>query len=286
MKKVLLTVSAIALGLSSAMAQCTPDPSLAGSEFGLYPDTIPTIYTCAGCGGHTRVIDFVAFTDTATVVLGNTVTIYIDAFKVVDVTGVPAGLTYGTNLGANPNFGEWLNTGTIPNQTGVQGCVYITGGEAEWNAAAGSVHPLVVNVDARIGSTNPPLTGIINPGTWLSAVPANLGGGLIPISTYFLDVRASGVGITEYDRTKFTVLECYPNPFSNSTNIRFHSPKAGENVEFSVYGVLGNRISSKNIQAEEGLNKFDFDGSSLSAGVYFYTLKSGSKSVTKKFTVK
>ena len=296
MKKTLLSFFSGLFAITLASAQCTPDPALANEGFGLWPDTIPYIQACTGCGPATRVVDLVTFTDTLITVTGvGDVTIYIDAFKITDVTGAPASVTYGTDVEsgatAEAPWGEWLNGGTVPNQTSTQGCVYITGDEAQWVSAIGGgpnsdgIYPLNISVDARIGGTNPDVSFLIANGTWLSNVPANLGGGSIVIDEYFLDVRQGNVGINDIDPSKLGIVDNYPNPFSGTTTIQFSAPSA-KNLTFVVYSILGNEVYSEQISAKQGLNNFDFDASALNSGMYIYSLTDGTSVATKKMTVK
>jgi hypothetical protein len=304
MKKVLFSIFAGVLSASMANAQCTPDPSLAGESFGLWPDSLATVYTCVGCGDQTRVVDLVTFTDTVipfNVIPGappTNVTIYIDAFKITDVRNVPSGMTYGTDVestaDANAPWGYWYNGGTAPNQTSTQGCVYINGTEAQWNAlkdlnnygtGRGAVQ-LEIDVDVRIAGTNPDLSSIIQAGSWMSAIPASLGGGVLTVDDYWLVAQESAMGITQIDENKFMLVGNYPNPFTGFSNIQFNAPYNMAGVEFNVYSVLGSRVHTEKFDAERGVNTIKFDGTQLSSGLYIYTLSDGNTTLTRKMNVK
>ncbi|MFZ4619593.1 MAG: T9SS type A sorting domain-containing protein [Bacteroidota bacterium] len=71
----------------------------------------------------------------------------------------------------------------------------------------------------------------------------------------------------------YSLSQNYPNPFNPSTKLKF-TLKNAANVSLTVYDVLGKEIStlaSGNFAA--GSYDVDFNASNLSAGVYFYTLK-------------
>ncbi|KXK44815.1 MAG: 5'-nucleotidase, partial [Chlorobi bacterium OLB5] len=73
----------------------------------------------------------------------------------------------------------------------------------------------------------------------------------------------------------FYLSQNYPNPFNPVTKIKFDIPSTAF-VKLIVYDVQGKEISallSKELNA--GTYSIDFDGSSLSSGVYFYKLTSG-----------
>lgn len=298
MKKILLTIIAGAFSASIASAQCTPDPALAGEAFGLWPDSLSTVYTCVGCGDHTRIVDLVTFADTVIsfeIVPGNPtdVTAYIDAFKITDVRNVPTGMTYGTDVEASADagapWGYWYNVGTVPNQTSTQGCVFINGTEDQWNTLAngslGAVQ-LEIDVDVRIAGTNPDLSTIIQNGSWMSGVPATLGGGVITVTDYWLVAQVSSVGIVEVDERKFMLINNYPNPFTGVTNISFNAPHDMTGIEFNVYSILGSKVHTQKLDAERGVNNIEYNGTQLSSGLYIYTLSDGVNTLTRKMNVK
>ncbi len=91
---------------------------------------------------------------------------------------------------------------------------------------------------------------------------------------------------------KFLLEQNYPNPFNPSTKIRWHSPVAGWQT-LKIYDVLGNEVATLvdeykpagSYEAEfsiKGGYASDRRVSGLSGGVYFYQLKVGSFSGTKK----
>jgi subtilisin-like proprotein convertase family protein len=74
----------------------------------------------------------------------------------------------------------------------------------------------------------------------------------------------------------------YPNPFNPATTISFALPKA-ENVKLAVYDMLGREVAALvNAFKQAGIYEVPFDASSLSSGVYFYRLETGSFTETKK----
>lgn len=304
MKKTILSIFAASTVAVSAFGQCTPDPQYANSDFGLFPDTIPFVQACAGCGASTRIVDFKTFTDTTVggIPIVGEVTIYIDAFKVNSVEGLPAGLTYGTDVesGSTPEapYGIWYNEGTLDEdanppmfQTATQGCLYINGSEQAWidmlNGGPNNdgIYPITVYVDARVGGTLPDASIIVGDGAWLSTVDTAIGGGEFVVDDYFLEVVPGNVGIRSGYANELTILENYPNPFSGVTSIRFNSEEA-KPLQFAVYSIIGEEVFSRTVSANYGPNKFDFDGSSLPSGMYIYSLSDGKSISTRKMTIK
>jgi M6 family metalloprotease-like protein len=83
----------------------------------------------------------------------------------------------------------------------------------------------------------------------------------------------------------FSLEQNYPNPFNPSTKIEFRIAELGL-VTLKVYDVLGNELMTLvNEQKQAGNYEFEFNASSLSSGVYFYQLKSGNLTQTKKMVL-
>jgi len=81
---------------------------------------------------------------------------------------------------------------------------------------------------------------------------------------------------------KFQLLQNYPNPFNPITNIRFILPQQ-EKIELAVFDASGKKIRTLvSGRKQAGAHTVTFDASSLASGVYFYQLKAGQFSITKK----
>ncbi len=81
---------------------------------------------------------------------------------------------------------------------------------------------------------------------------------------------------------RYSLSQNYPNPFNPVTKISFDIPTSG-NVSLKVFDVTGSVLYTLvNGQLNAGKYSYDFDGSELSSGVYYYRLESGAFSETKK----
>jgi hypothetical protein len=77
----------------------------------------------------------------------------------------------------------------------------------------------------------------------------------------------------------------YPNPFNPTTTIKFDL-KQGGNVKLNVYNYNGQLVKALvNGEMKAGFQKVNFDASSLSAGVYYYTLQTAGKTMTQKMVL-
>lgn len=84
---------------------------------------------------------------------------------------------------------------------------------------------------------------------------------------------------------KFTLYQNYPNPFNPVTKIKFDIPNA-INASLKIYDILGREVSVVvNDFLIPGTYEFDFNGSSLSSGVYFYVLSSDDFYESKKMVL-
>ncbi len=98
-----------------------------------------------------------------------------------------------------------------------------------------------------------------------------------------LESRAPGANLP----TDFDLSQNVPNPFNPSTQIQFALPKDAQ-VNLSVYNVLGQHVTTLvNDFMRAGMQTVTWDGTDASgttvaSGVYFYKLRAGDFTDTKK----
>lgn len=74
------------------------------------------------------------------------------------------------------------------------------------------------------------------------------------------------------DNAQVTLLSVYPNPFRVNTNIAFELKNTSE-VMLQMFDLSGKMVMQRNAGImSNGLNRIEVDGTSLPAGVYYYTL--------------
>jgi hypothetical protein len=84
---------------------------------------------------------------------------------------------------------------------------------------------------------------------------------------------------------KISLDQNYPNPFNPTTVISYHLPTA-VSVNLTVYDVLGREVETlANGMQTPGDHSVRFEGRGLASGVYFYLLKAGAFSETKKMVL-
>jgi hypothetical protein len=83
----------------------------------------------------------------------------------------------------------------------------------------------------------------------------------------------------------YSLEQNYPNPFNPSTKISWQSP-VGSWQTLKIYDVLGNEVATLVDEYKPtGKYEVEFDASSLTSGVYFYTLQAGNYLNTKKMVL-
>lgn len=91
------------------------------------------------------------------------------------------------------------------------------------------------------------------------------------------------VGNTDFDQ--LTLHQNYPNPFRQSTTIRFTIEEPSQ-VKLEIYDTVGRRVRTLYDQKlDAGLYVETFDGRDLASGVYIYQLTTDQQTVAKKMTL-
>jgi hypothetical protein len=83
------------------------------------------------------------------------------------------------------------------------------------------------------------------------------------------------INITVNAPVAYALSQNYPNPFNPSTLIQYQLPEKGF-VTLKVYDAIGVEVETLVSEVKDaGIYEISFDASSLTTGVYFYTLSSG-----------
>jgi len=94
-----------------------------------------------------------------------------------------------------------------------------------------------------------------------------------------------GTGNGKEAKPGFYVSKNYPNPFNGKTIVNVYLQKPG-NLTLDITNVTGQKVMSIQKGASPaGSNQFVIDGTGLSAGVYFYTVRLDNQSITNKMIV-
>ena len=113
----------------------------------------------------------------------------------------------------------------------------------------------------------------------MTAVPSSTSGAVVGVS----DEPELISGLPQ----SAELLKNYPNPFNPSTTIVYGVPKSGS-VKLDVFNMLGQRVRTLvDTQHSAGTYEIKWDGTNesgriVSGGIYFYRLRTGDLSLTKK----
>jgi hypothetical protein len=89
--------------------------------------------------------------------------------------------------------------------------------------------------------------------------------------------------------SRLTVLQNYPNPFAQETQLEVGLPSAGT-ITVDVYDVAGRRVrelATDGVKGWQGiaLTGVDGRGAPLASGVYFYKIHAGGETLTRKMLI-
>jgi hypothetical protein len=99
---------------------------------------------------------------------------------------------------------------------------------------------------------------------------------------YKISLGASDAEGEEQLEKNYRLGQNYPNPFNPSTTISFTLPQK-ELVSIAVTDVLGNEVTRLvNEEKTAGAHTVSFNAAALPSGIYFYTIRAGKYSDTRK----
>ena len=271
MKKTLLSIFTVAAAFA-ANAQCTPDnvwlAQFAGGK--LLPDTLTfnNTWNYNSVIGQDYSATFNLKTITDTTASGQDVKIL--KIKYIGMDGAPAGTTVTTDQADS----TWENAGTFPNLTAVSGCasVFVP---ASSLMNAGEVFSLTLKVDL--------LLNVFGSEIWYSDLTPPLGTGDYLLYAGYKLKNTQHVGVADIDVSE-AGLVVYPNPFSDNAEVKFTLANNSK-VTLAVSDITGKVVRNANLEGKAGINDYSFVKGNLQSGIYFLTLTSGEKTITKKFSI-
>jgi hypothetical protein len=137
-----------------------------------------------------------------------------------------------------------------------------------------------VSHNSPTGTVFPDVAGYTVPGNGGAVVYAGFGATPIYYDNSGLTTAVDPIGNQVPER--FSLSQNYPNPFNPTTNIKFEIPTTGY-VKLAVYDMLGKEVATLvNDIKTAGVYSIDFNGASLSSGVYFYKITTDNFSDIKK----
>ena len=277
MKKILLSLT-FAFAAFFADAQCTTNPSLQDSTYSIWPDTIQNLPNAVSGELYSTQIDFktpitlieAASGDSSQTVIDTLGTQFyvgdwpVDSMIMVEIIGAPDGITLDCNAYNCTYAGD------------VVGCANVYGTTNEPDG----IYPISILVNVKThGSIT--IFGVVIP---VETDLYSATGAYESIEGYNIVVGAL-TGLETFHQDDFALFQNSPNPFAETTNIKFNSPNP-ENIVFKVYNLLGEEIESQLISSSIGVNTINLNTLSYSEGIYLYSINNGDKVLTKRMIVK
>ncbi len=184
--------------------------------------------------------------------------------------GLPPGLNFGSSTTSLAN-GTINGSPSFKFPGNANNCASIYG-----TPTTAGTYTLKLKVDAYATPAltfggNCPASPNVSGGTNVSSQQLNY---------YIIKINANTTGITEVGKNAFNLTNV-PNPFINKTTIKFFVIEPAE-AEVIVHNLLGKQVYSTKVNAQPGDNEVEFDGTNLSNGIYFYTLKYNNFNETKR----
>ena len=272
MKKIYLSLSLIIAFVFSGQAQvptCSLNPVfVASNSVGISPDSATNFISGTVGVPYVQNITVKVPLDT----ISASIKFCFNRFVLSNPTGtvnynLPPGLSFGSSTPVVAN-GTINAAPSLKFPGNANNCASIYG-----TPTTPGTYTLSLKVDAY---------ATVQPFGNCSPTPNITGGTNISTSylNYYKITIFPATGLNEIGKNIFN-LENIPNPFSNSTTIRFFLANEGK-AKFEVHNMLGKLIYSTDINGQMGNNEYDFNGGNLSNGMYFYTIKYKNFSETKR----
>ncbi|MFN6039830.1 MAG: T9SS type A sorting domain-containing protein [Bacteroidota bacterium] len=279
MKKIYISFSAILFSVFQISAQvptCTLDPVfIASPKVGISPDSVTNF--APGTVGVPYVQNITVKVPLDTVDPSTGLTVCFNRFVLSNPTGVtnfnlPPGLSMGSSTAALSN-GTVNGSPSLKFPGNANNCASIYG-----TPTTAGTYTLSMQVDAfgtpLLFGGNCPASPNAGGGTQLNTTV---------IGYYVIVINPNTTGMQETGVNTLN-MENIPNPFSGKTKIKFFVREA-DDAELIVHDVLGNKVFSTKTKTTPGENEVLFDGSNLSSGMFFYTIKYRNFAETKRMII-
>ena len=102
---------------------------------------------------------------------------------------------------------------------------------------------------------------------------------------YIDDINITGPLSLQENETIFD-FHIFPNPTNSIANIQFNLAKSNDDVEIGIYDLVGKKIKNiYNGALNTGAQQFSIDVSNVSSGVYFVSITTPERRITKRMVI-
>ena len=277
MKKIYFAFLSLCFASASIHAQTVPTCSLdpvfiASAKVGVWPDSAANFMNGTVGQPYIQNISVKVPKDTA---IGSGFYLCFNRFELKNPSGstnynLPPGLNFGSSTSA-------VNNGTVNGSPAflfpgnANNCASIYG-----TPTTAGTYSLLLEVTAFANG----------PTMSCPTSPAVSGGSAISTQTlmYYHITISAPAGVQELGNDKMSLYQNVPNPFSNSTDIKFYVEDESE-ATVTVYNTLGAIVSQQKLTTVVGENKVTIKASDLASGTYIYSLKYKNAVTTKRMLI-
>jgi len=97
-----------------------------------------------------------------------------------------------------------------------------------------------------------------------------------------VSISVTDIGDNSTNLVSYRLYDNYPNPFNPSTSIKYSLPEANFTT-LKIFDALGNEVAVLVDELKSaGTYQIEFNATTLSSGIYYYTIQAGSFNETKK----
>ena len=247
MKNLIIIVS-ILFSVLFSYSQCVPDSIYADSTFGVWP-TPQTNFPSGDVGvPYYEIVNFKVPRDAGAIDSAAAGT-YIDSIVLTSITNLPPGLSFECdNLLCSWRY-DSLGCASLSGTPTTNGTYQISLDATVWTQLFFTPFPIPYSFDG-----------------------------------YVINIGNTGINVIDIDNSILELQNAIPNPSNEMTKILFTSNKS-EYVSFQITNLLGETIYVDRIFSKRGVNDILFDTSSLSEGIYVYSISNTTTKSSKRLVV-
>jgi hypothetical protein len=253
----------------------------------VFPNQYTTEYFTPNIMHWSEATGFTSIASNANLDVADTITqVNMTPLTQPTITKLPSGemyVAYTAFLNGNTQVtenGEVLNAGEIYMQKSSNGTSWSTPENLTNTPSVEEKHPSFP-IDMTVVSNNEIGITYLRD-TWAGSWVQNAAWGKGPVYGIYKKVMTTGIREDIALAESYNLYQNYPNPFNPSTTISYYIQKSGL-VSLKVYNMLGKEVANLVNEVQNvGPKEISFNGSSLSSGIYYYTITSGNFTDTKK----
>tara|TARA_B110000459_G_scaffold23396_1_gene22494 strand:- start:18 stop:776 length:759 start_codon:yes stop_codon:yes gene_type:complete len=250
MKKILFTL-ALAFTFIGAQAQCTADPQY--TIVGIYPDSATGLTGAIVGQAYDEVITIITPTDTSVDLFGQSVSVTVQKIELTSVTGLPPSFSYDCANSLCTFLGGFTSCAVLSSPSPT-------------SAEIGS-HQIIMNT-----------TTTVDAGLFGIQTQEDI------IDYYYINVTNATSVINKFNNFTFELKDIFPNPVNSNAKIQFISGNSND-IVFTVFNYLGEKIEERNIAATRGVNDIEIYAKDYANGMYLYSINNGVQIVSKRMII-